>query len=275
VFDLRVTNVRDLTTITYELGVALILGRPVVVLVAEGQAMPFDIDVDPVVLSGGPEDAVAIMTAIDQSVVWTYPKPAAASDTARHVLALYPRPQENIYADQMLRSLAQFDRTPDPLAVTRILEKLFDYLHDGATMLVHPRWLPAYPEDNERRLFHVMPYRPSWADAVTAVTRQACQQADVRYVRGDELADPNVIRSIWEEIARATHVLVDLTGGNANVALELGMAHVLGKNVLMLGQGDPQPHLFRSIEKRRVQSYDVDRLQTTLAAQVAAFLAPR
>jgi hypothetical protein len=190
-----------------------------------------------------------------------------------HILSLYPRPQQNIYADQTLRMLAALGQAPDPLALTRTLAKLFDYLNDGETMLIHPWWSPLYPAAGTPRLFHVMPFRP-WGDAVTAATRQACEAAGVKYVRGDEVAEPDVIRSIWEEMARATYILVDLTGFNANVALELGIAHTLGKKTQMMAQGDPKASVFPSISKFRVRSYAVDSLQKTLGKEVREFLLP-
>jgi hypothetical protein len=69
------------------------------------------------------------------------------------------------------------------------------------------------------------------------------------------MAAPNVIRSIWEEIACATHVVVDLTGFNANVALELGIAHTLGRPCLLVGQDATVKHLFPMIAKQRFFSY--------------------
>jgi hypothetical protein len=189
-----------------------------------------------------------------------------------YILSLYQRPRKNAYVDQMLSGLAELRKAPDPLAITRTLVKLFDYLKDGETMLVHPWWSPVYPEENEPRLFHVMPFRPEWADEVTETTRKTCKTARVAYKRGDELDEPNVIRSIWEEIAWATHVLVDLTGFNANVALELGIAHTLGKKVLMVGQKNTVNSLFPSVRKLRVKEYSVKQLKQTLGAAIGDFI---
>jgi nucleoside 2-deoxyribosyltransferase len=277
VFDLRVTKGPDMATANYELGVAMTLGKPIVILIAEGQSLPFDVDIDPTVLSGGPQDTGVIAMAIDQSIFWTYPRLSgdAPLKTLEHVLALYSRPHQDIYVDQTLRMLSDLRKTPDPLAITRTLVTLFDYLKDGETMLIHPRWSPVYAEEDKRRLFHVMPFTPKeWADKITEVTRKVCEAASVKYVRGDEVDEPNVIRSIWEEIARATHVLVDLTGFNANVALELGIAHTLGKRILRVGQADPASHVFKSISKFRVQSYDAQRLKETLGREIRDFLRP-
>lgn len=275
VFDLRVTNGPGMAAATYELGIALTLGKPVVILVAENQILPFDVDIPPVVLAGGPQDNAAIATAIDQSVVWTYPMPRAdgSSETLDYILSLYQRPHKNTYVDQTLRMLADLRKSPDPLAVTRTLIKLFDYLKDGKTMLIRPYWPPVYPSGEELRVFHVMPFHPTWANDVSRQAEAAVQAQGGRYVRGDAVADPDVIQSIWNEIACATHVLVDLTDFNPNVALELGIAHTLGREVLLLSQGKPIDYVFPAIAKLRVKSYDAQRLDETLGRAVEGFIA--
>ncbi|MHC4555732.1 MAG: hypothetical protein ACYS80_00350 [Planctomycetota bacterium] len=274
IFDFRSTDGPDMATVSYELGVAMTLGKPIVILISEGQDLPFDVDIDPIVLDGS-EDAVAIETSIDQSVFWTYPRLSgdASSNTLEHVLSLYSRPHQDVYVDQTLRMLTDLRKAPDPLAITRTLVTLFDYLKDKKTMLIHPRWAPVYAKQDEPRLFHVMPFKPKeWADRIAGVTREVCEAAGVKYVRGDEVDEPNIVRSIWEEIAQATHVLVDLTGFNANVALELGIAHTLGKNILMTTDGDPGLHVFKSISKFRGEGYDAKRLKNTLGREIRKFL---
>ena len=65
----------------------------------------------------------------------------------------------------------------------------------------------------------------------------------------------NFIRSIWEEINQPNHDLVDVTGFNANVALELGITHTIGRPDLTDGQGDTVKRLFPTIAKRRFYPY--------------------
>lgn len=274
VFDLRVNDGLDMAAVNYELGIALTLGKPIVLLIAEGQTLPFDVEIEPIVFTGETKDDFAISAAIDKSVVWTYPRPHADASvkTLEYILSLYKRPQQNIYVDQTLRILSVFQKSPDPLSITRTLLKFFDYLKDGETMLIHPLWSQVYPEDKKLRLFHVMPYSPTWADNVAQTVREVCEVNDVKYVRGDEVDDANVIRSIWHEIAQATHVLVDLTGFNPNVALELGIAHTLGKKILIAGQGDAKSFVFKSISKFRVHSYEFTRIKETLGKELNKFL---
>ena len=124
-----------------------------------------------------------------------------------------------------------------------------------APRLLLPAWPASYPE--KPCCFHVLPFREPWSDQVTRITEGACR-GHATYVRGDRGGDPNVLRRIWSELSRSTHVVVDLTGFNANVALELGMAHTLGRNTWIVGQGDTVLRLFPSIAKLHVYRYSLE-----------------
>lgn len=257
IFDLSAPAGPDQAAVAYELGIALTLGKPVVVLASEDHGVPFDVDVEPVFLSGSTEDITNIGTAIDRSLVWTMPRLRAGTvaNTIDYVLTRYAAPRTNTYVDQTLKQLEQLRTEPDPVAATDALRTLVNFL--GDPMLIHSTWPPVYPESGVRRLFHVMPYRPKWADAVYRRVEELCTEASVHYRRGDQAEDPNVIRSIWEEISRATHVLVDLTGFSANVALELGIAHTLGRRCLLVGQEGTVERLFPMVAKDRFYRYEV------------------
>ncbi|MBN1697970.1 MAG: hypothetical protein JW881_10690 [Spirochaetales bacterium] len=274
IFDLRASDGRVMAHVMYELGIALTLGKPVLVAVAENQTVPFDIDINPVVIKKRNEDYTALAMAIDQTIARMHPayREGGVQKTLEFVLGSYKRPHPNIYVDQTLRILSGLHDSPDPLAVTRTLSKLFDYLKDGETMLINPVWPPVFPETGKPMLFHVMPFGPAWADRAREVVRAVCNKAGIEYIRGDEENDPHVIRSIWMAIARSTHVLVDITGFNPNVALELGIAHTLGKNVKMMCQGDPAINVFKSISRFRIAGYDNARFEETLGSEVYDFL---
>jgi hypothetical protein len=117
-----------------------------------------------------------------------------------------------------------------------------------------------------------MPFGPEWADAAADIARTACDTNGVVYIRGDMVADPKIIRSIWEELCQSSHVLVDITGLNANVAFELGIAHTLGKEVLIVGQEESIENLFDMIEKHRVTAYALDSMQDDLDTAISGWL---
>ena len=268
VFDFRVEDGPQRAAVAYEMGIALTLGKPVVVLKEEGQSLPFDVDV-PAVAPGR-----ELTAAIDESTVWVHPRVEAEPyrGTLKYVLSEYRQTPGETLAGRTLRLLENQRDGHDPVAISQTIGQFFEFLGDGKTMLAAPMWAPAYPGADGARLFHVMPFRPGWANAVAATVRQTAERAGVIYVRGDEAANPNVIDSIWEEIARATFVVADLTGFNANVALELGMAHTLGRQTLMVGQGNTTDSLYASIAKLRVQPYDAGQLAETLGSAVRRWI---
>jgi hypothetical protein len=76
-------------------------------------------------------------------------------------------------------------------------------------------------------------------------------------VRGDAALGQDIVASIWDETARASHVLVDLTGYNPNVCLELGMADAMGRDTWLMGVAGTAEARFAAIDKRRIHSYGV------------------
>jgi len=66
---------------------------------------------------------------------------------------------------------------------------------------------------------------------------------------------------------------VDITGSNANVALELGLVHALGRPYRLVAQGDPALHLFPSIAKVQVHGYSPEAPFGPLQSHVAGLLA--
>lgn len=63
------------------------------------------------------------------------------------------------------------------------------------------------------------------------------ERCGLRCERADDIYDvTGVMQSVWEGINKARIVVADLTERNANVFYELGIAHTLGKPVIMLAQ---------------------------------------
>jgi hypothetical protein len=63
------------------------------------------------------------------------------------------------------------------------------------------------------------------------------ERLGLRCERADDIHDiSGVMQSVWEGINRAGIVIADMTGRNPNVFYELGIAHTLGKPVIMITQ---------------------------------------
>lgn len=90
-------------------------------------------------------------------------------------------------------------------------------------------------------VFVLMPFAESWSNYIwneeikPIVTGFAGHS--LRCLRADDLYGHDVMIDIYESIAAARIVIADITGRNANVFYELGIAHTLGKDVILLAQG--------------------------------------
>jgi hypothetical protein len=244
----------------YELGIALALGRPVVVVAKEGQAMPFDVDVEPLRLAGDDEDEGRLAEALDEAL---YGLQRGGGDSSVDETLRYVRQEYAGHDMAYVRiALEQIDESAgaDPLKVRDILSAALGYLGPEAPQIIYPTWPGDYPALYQRRCFHVTAFGPDWANDTMALVRESCQSAGeaIEYIRGDQVLSPDIIRSIWDEICRASHVVVDLTGLNINAVLELGMAHALSRNILIITQDDRPDLYFRSIAKVRLHHYDLD-----------------
>ncbi len=66
------------------------------------------------------------------------------------------------------------------------------------------------------------------------------------------------MEDIWSGICRARVVIADLTGNNPNVTYEVGLADVVGKDVLLLSQSSAPGTVPFNFLGRRLIEYHAD-----------------
>ncbi len=119
--------------------------------------------------------------------------------------------------------------------------------------------------------FVMMPFG-SWPDTYyREIFSHAIKDAGMEPLRADELfSTGTVIEQIWEQIEKAKILLADLTGKNANVFYELGLAHAAHKPVVFTTANlEDVPFDLRHL---RVIVYDIndpfwgEKLRVSLAA---------
>jgi hypothetical protein len=85
--------------------------------------------------------------------------------------------------------------------------------------------------------FVLMPFAETFQPIYDDHIRPVIQSEGLTCLRADEIRGTSLItRDIWEKINRARFLIADLTGQNPNVFYEVGLAHALGKDVLLLTQ---------------------------------------
>lgn len=103
--------------------------------------------------------------------------------------------------------------------------------------------------------------------------QEACGDAIERRI-GYERFDPDIIRSIWNDIATASYVVADLTHLNPNATLELAIAQALGRPTLVVSQTPNLHEYLPPLAKVRIHTYTTDAAGLrTLRAVVDRFVA--
>jgi hypothetical protein len=117
----------------------------------------------------------------------------------------------------------------------------------------------------ETLCFVVMPFRPELNYFFLYLKRYLEEQYKIRVERGDSsVLTKELLKKISERISDASFLIADITGNNANVFFELGIAHERSKPVIFITQDDPKdaPVDTRQFEFIR---YDLARHEDFLA----------
>ena len=236
----------------YECGWALVLGVATVIVAREGQLVPFDIDIGPVRLAGDGEDVDRVGVALQAALFGTQ-RGVSAEGLAGTVDYLKRLTARDATAARLVAAAAESDATSVRLAAEGVLERM-----DGrGLMLAFPAFPPAYPPESGRKaLFHVTAFRP-WSEACQRIVQDACGDTIERRI-GYERFDPDIIRSIWNDIATASYVVADLTHLNPNAVLELAIAQALGRPTLVVSQTPNLHEYLPPVAKVRIHTYTTD-----------------
>ncbi len=102
-----------------------------------------------------------------------------------------------------------------------------------------PMWGALPGAVDEKSCFVITPFGD--ASNIQEVYRDViiptAEEVGLRVRRADDIfSHGEIIRDIWAAIGAARIIIADVTGRNANVFYELGMAHAIGKDVIMLAQ---------------------------------------
>jgi len=236
----------------FEHGWAIALGTPVVPLARAGAGLPFDVTTAPVALHDDGHDLDRLAAAIHGALLpdeWLGDEVSAAATVAQLHAAYAGLPGT-------AELLAAAGDGHDGTAVVLAAEALIQRAPGGNRMLAFPGYAPVYPDPAKPPLvFHVTAFR-AWSQACEGEVRAACQRAGWRYAIGYERLDPDILAAIWRDVAQASLVVADVTALNPNAVLELGLAHGLGRPLMVLSRLPDTPRWLPALAKLRVHTYD-------------------
>lgn len=83
----------------------------------------------------------------------------------------------------------------------------------------------------------LMPFMEAWSDRIwSKCITPYLSDVGFSALRADDLYGRDVMEDIWEMILSSEVIIADITGRNANVFYELGLAHAIGKIVILITQ---------------------------------------
>lgn len=110
------------------------------------------------------------------------------------------------------------------------------------------------PLQEENLCFVMMPFSEAWSERIwSRFIKPTVESEGYVCERGDDVFSTNVIiEDVWSQIVRSSLIIADVTGNNPNVFYELGIAHTLGRKVLLIQQQNSQKCPFDVLHWRRV-----------------------
>jgi len=97
---------------------------------------------------------------------------------------------------------------------------------------------PRQPEE-KIDVFVLMPFNSKMEKVYTNHIRKMGEELGLRIRRADEIFSPGpFMEKVWDGICAAQLILADCTEKNPNVFYEIGMAHTVGKKVVLITRSD-------------------------------------
>ena len=108
----------------------------------------------------------------------------------------------------------------------------------GKTMSVNPFFgKPKELTTSDYDIFMAMPFRDELAPVYEDHIKKVVERAKLKIVRGDDFFTANsVMEDVWSAICSARIVIAECTDRNPNVFYEIGMAHTIGKPIILITQ---------------------------------------
>ena len=95
------------------------------------------------------------------------------------------------------------------------------------------------PADQQTDVFVLMPFKTKLESIYSKHMKKMAQELGLRMLRADEIFSPKpFMEKVWDGICAAQLILADCTEKNPNVFYEIGMAHTVGKKVVLITRSD-------------------------------------
>jgi len=147
---------------------------------------------------------------------------------------------------------------------------------------ITPLFGPASYSVDERLAFVLMPFAEDLTRVYTSIIKPTVEARGLVCRRADDFkTNKAIIQDIWKAICEARIVIADLTDLNPNVMYELGIAHTVGKETILIyqrGRGKDPEFPFDLAHIRRIEYEDSatggKKLENDLSDTLKSILKP-
>ncbi|MBE0680526.1 MAG: hypothetical protein IH589_01320 [Anaerolineales bacterium] len=123
--------------------------------------------------------------------------------------------------------------------INLVLENKKKALNDQKGMFISPSFPAVDGVIDPKLVFVLMPFSEEWSDDVQLLIKTVGKKHKLNIIRADDIFGPRkIINDIWQSINKAGLIIADISAHNANVFYELGIAHTLGKEVILTRKKD-------------------------------------
>lgn len=148
----------------------------------------------------------------------------------------------------------------EAIAVAHIDSELQRVVKMTSLIQINPLFGPASYGVDERLAFILMPFAEDLTRVYTSIIKPAVEATGLVCRRADDFkTNKAIIQDIWKAICEARVVIADLTDLNPNVMYELGIAHTVGKETILIyqrGRGKDPKFPFDLAHIRRIEYED-------------------
>jgi hypothetical protein len=122
-------------------------------------------------------------------------------------------------------------------------------------MTVQPYFGPPVASNNKPDIFVLMPFEPTLEPVFSDHIQNVARRLKLTAARGDNFFSTHyVMADIWNAIWFSRAIIADCTTRNANVFYEIGVAHAVGRPVVLITQKDEDvPFDLRSVRYIRYE----------------------
>ncbi len=110
---------------------------------------------------------------------------------------------------------------------------------------IYPRFRRTSFKHNDNLVFVLMPLSDLYISIFNDHIKPVCQRFGLEAMHAEDIDKvEDIIENVWVSINEARMIIADLSEKNPNVFYELGVAHTVGKKVIMITRDRDQPFPF-------------------------------